>query len=157
MDIWRTRRISRRRNFFINGKEKSININDYKNAEEIINNLSNNSMEKKEFYSFITFLNNKNFMDNRQISLFNCFMFHCSNIYSFSFFWVHDIPLYFVHCKLQNEQINFSYDIGLTFPKDNNKYYYIDIKSGQYLDKSQYDKKFRDYGVFIGLYYVIDD
>ena len=140
----------------LNGKVKPIDINDYKNVENVINNLSEDSIEKKEYSSFINFLFDIKILDKRQITLFNNFIIYCSNSLSFPFISV-EVPLYYVHCKLQNEKINFDCDIGIIFPKNNSNYNYLDVKNCNYLNKSEYDKKFRNYGFFIGLYYVIDE
>ena len=91
-----------------------------------------------------------------EIILFEQFIcFYSNNFYNY----IPNIPLYCVHCKIKNDNIDFISDIGLIYTNCDNTLYYLDINYGKYLNKSEYNQKFETFGFFIGVYknYIIED
>lgn len=80
----------------------------------------------------------------------NFIVFYSNNEYSK---FGPDILLYFVHCKIKDDKIDFNSDIGITFPGKYRNYLYFDLKVGVYIEKEEYKKKFKKLGLFSGSYY----
>jgi len=139
-----------KRNIIIPLIRQSEYKKDYKFVEDTIKNLEENSIEKKEYSSFIEFLSLNSMFSKEDILIFKPFICFCSNNYFYNF--VPDISLYFVHCSLKDDKIDFSSEIGLIYPGYDKILYYFDLIFGKPMTKTEYFRKFKKYGFFMGIY-----